>query len=369
MDTKEDSKSCDSCDEEKGSAGDTGNPEVGMDTGKAPEANQESGSSHAGNKEDNPGSQDAGEANKGDASGSECADQGAKEANPGSQSVGEGAAGVQSGPVPGQMPFPYGYWQAPNLYPGLYMGQAGYPQGLMPGYWMPPGYGAFPPYMQPGQGVQQPGGWPAQGGADPGNGGGQQPQGQAGGFVQTANPGGSGMQNTPVGGGAQANPGQVQQHDAPASIGAGDSNNSSQGVADSGGANDGDGHDSGGHDGGHGCGCGGHHKEPNHDELKYGTYLDTPGHGVPEDVPAMQENISAPSGLASFFQLDNDSFWKGILVGSLATVLLTNSTVKKGIMKTVIKASASVKGGVEELKEQLADAEAEVLHELNQKKK
>jgi hypothetical protein len=38
MDTKEDSKSCDSCDEEKGSAGDTGNPEVGMDTGKAPEA-------------------------------------------------------------------------------------------------------------------------------------------------------------------------------------------------------------------------------------------------------------------------------------------------------------------------------------------
>ena len=175
------------------------------------------------------------------------------------------------------------------------------------------------------------------------------------------------MQNTPVGGGAQDSPGQVQQHDAPASAGAGDPDNSSQGAADSGGANDGDGHDGGGHDGGHGCG--GHHKDPNHDELKYGTYLDAPGHGVPEDVPAMQENISAPSGLASFFQLDNDSFWKGILVGSLATVLLTNSTVKKGIMKTVIKASASVKGGVEELKEQLSDAEAEVLHELNQKKK
>ncbi len=48
-------------------------------------------------------------------------------------------------------------------------------------------------------------------------------------------------------------------------------------------------------------------------------------------------------------------------------MLLTNSTVKKGIMKTVIKASASVKGGVEELKEQLADVEAEVLHDLNKK--
>ncbi len=50
-------------------------------------------------------------------------------------------------------------------------------------------------------------------------------------------------------------------------------------------------------------------------------------------------------------------------------MLLTNSTVKKGIMKTIIKASASVKGGIEELKEQLSDVEAEVLHDINETKK
>ncbi len=97
--------------------------------------------------------------------------------------------------------------------------------------------------------------------------------------------------------------------------------------------------------------------------------MEKPDHVSPEQTPEMAEDVSAPSGLASFFQLDNDSFWKGILVGSLATLLLTNSTVKKGIMKTIIKASASVKGGVEELKEQLADVEAEVLHDINEKKK
>jgi hypothetical protein len=113
----------------------------------------------------------------------------------------------------------------------------------------------------------------------------------------------------------------------------------------------------------------GHHKEPGHDELKYGTYMDSPGHEAASQAPEITGDIPSPSGLSSFFQFDNDSFWKGILVGSLATLLLTSPTVKKGIMKTVIKTSASVKGGIEELKEQLGDLEAEVLHELNEKKK
>ncbi len=103
--------------------------------------------------------------------------------------------------------------------------------------------------------------------------------------------------------------------------------------------------------------------------MRYGADIDNPGNEAFNQAPEITGDIPAPSGLGSFFQFDNDSFWKGILVGSLATMLLTNSTVKKGIMKTVIKASASVKGGVEELKEQLGDLEAEVLHDLNEKKK
>jgi hypothetical protein len=316
MESKENNKSCD---EEMGSAEDAGNPEGG--------------------KEGNPVSQSAGEGNK--------------EGNPVSQSAGEGNPGLQPGPVPGQMPFPYGYFQSPNLHPGYYMAQGGFPQGQMPGYWMPPGYGNFPPYMymQPGsaapQGTGQAGGW-----SDPGNPGSQQPQGQPGGVAQSANPGTPGMQDPAGGAGAQDNPGQFQQHDAPGDAGGPD--NASYAPDDNA--------------GGQGA-APGHYKEPGHDELKYGTYMEKPDHVGPGHAPEMAEDVSAPSGLTSFFQFDNDSFWKGILVGSLATLLLTNSTVKKGIMKTIIKASASVKGGIEELKEQLSDVEAEVLHDINETKK
>ena len=298
METKEDNKSCD---EEMGSAEDAGNPQGGQEAGPAQEANQAPVSE--GTQEQCP----AQEGNKG---------------NPEPQTAGEGNMGFQPGPVPGQMPFPYGYFQSPNLQPGYYMAQGSFPQGQMPGYWMPPGYGVSPPYMymQPGQAA---------------------PQG--------ANPGNAGVQDPAGGAGIQDNPGQFQQHDAPGDAG---------------------GHDNAGGDNASGQGATpGHHKEPGHDELKYGTYMEKPDHVNPEHPPEMADDVSASSGLASFFQLDNDSFWKGILVGSLATLLLTNSTVKKGIMKTIIKASASVKGGVEELKEQLADVEAEVLHDINEKKK
>ena len=308
MESKENNKSCD---EEMGSDGGSGNPGGGNESGAACEE---------------------------------------KEGNPVSQSAGEGNPGLQPGPVPGQTPFPYGYFQSPNLHPGYYMAQGGFPQGPMPGYWAPPGYGAFPPYMymQPGPAALQTG--PAQGGSDPGNPGSQQPQGQPGGVAQSANSGTPGMQDPAGGAGGQDNPGQFQQHDAP-------------GTAE---GND----NAGPHDNANGQGAmPGPHSEPGHDELKYGTYTERPGHEALEGAPEMAEDVSAPSGLMSFFQFDNDSFWKGILVGSLATLLLTNSTVKKGIMKTIIKASASVKGGVEELKEQLADVEAEVLHDLNEKKR
>ncbi len=252
----------------------------------------------------------------------------AQEGNPAPQSGGEGNAGLQPGPFPSQAPFPYGYFQSPNLQPGYYMSQGGSPQGQMPGYWVMPVYGASPPYINPGPAPQQEAGQP-----------------------QSANPGNMAAQDPPGAAGSQDN-GGLQAHDAPATTGGQDSTGCGTGDTD----------------GGHGI-APGHHKEPGHDELRHGTYMDSTGNEAFNQAPEITGDIPAPSGLSSFFQFDNDSFWKGILVGSLATMLLTNSTVKKGIMKTVIKASASVKGGVEELKEQLGDLEAEVLHELNEKKK
>ncbi|MDL1962926.1 MAG: hypothetical protein LWW98_01075 [Deltaproteobacteria bacterium] len=307
MESKENDKSCD---EEMGSTGDAGNLHSGQEAGPAQEASE-------GTQEQYP----AQEGNKG---------------NPESQTAGEGNMGLQPGPVPGQMPFPYGYFQSPNLQPGYYMAQGGFPQGQMPGYWMPPGYGVSPPYMymQPGPAAPQVTGQVMGGGADPGNPGSRQPQGQPESAAQTANPD------------------QFQAHDAPGTSGSSDNA----------------GHGTSGNASGQGA-APGHHKEPGHDELKDGTYMENPGHEAPGYPPEMAEDVSAPSGLMSFFQFDNDAFWKGILVGSLATLLLTNSTVKKGIMKTIIKASSSVKGGIEELKEQLSDVEAEVLHDINATKK
>lgn len=80
MESKENDKSCD---EEMGSAGGAGNPEEGKETGPA------------------------------------------QEGNPVSQSAGDGNPDLQTGPVPGQTPFPYGYFQSPNLHPGYYMAQGG----------------------------------------------------------------------------------------------------------------------------------------------------------------------------------------------------------------------------------------------------
>ena len=234
------------------------------------------------------------------------------------QSIGGGNVDLRSGPAPGQTPFPYGYFQSPNLHPGYYMTQGGIPQGPMPGpgYPVAPGYYVVSqPYAQQGPAVQQ-------------------GTGQSEGI---SNPG---------------NPGQLQAHDAPGAAGVG--NSAGYGLD-----SNADGR----------CAAPGHYKEPGHDELRYGTYMDSPGHEAPDQNTEMAGDTSESSGLASFFQLGNDSFWKGILIGSLATLLLTNSTVKKGIMKTMLKASASVKGGIEEIKEQLGDMEAEVLHELNEKKK
>ncbi|MBC2693813.1 MAG: hypothetical protein HF982_00730 [Desulfobacteraceae bacterium] len=286
METKEDNKSCD---EEMGSAGDAGNPQGGQLAGPAQGASQDPRSE--GTQEQVP----AQEGNKG---------------NPEPQTAGDGNMGFQPGPVPGQMPFPYGYFQSPNLQPGYYMTQGGLPQGQMPGYWMPPGYGVFPPYMQPVPAAPQ-GAGQVIGVTDPGNPRSQQPQGQP-----------EGQPTNPAGLAAQA-------HDAPGTAADYDNTGYAQGNRGSGQR-----------------AAPGHHKEPGQDELQYGTEMEKPDHVSPGHPPGMAEDVSAPSGLASFFQLDNDSFWKGIL-----------------------KASASVKGGVEELKEQLADVEAEVLHDINEKKK
>lgn len=63
----------------------------------------------------------------------------------------------------------------------------------------------------------------------------------------------------------------------------------------------------------------------------------------------------------SFLGLDvqNSNFWKGALLGAAVTLLVTNESVQKGVIKTVSKLTAAAQCGVEEMKEKFEDAKAE----------
>ncbi|WP_395665093.1 hypothetical protein [Methylocella sp.] len=55
-----------------------------------------------------------------------------------------------------------------------------------------------------------------------------------------------------------------------------------------------------------------------------------------------------------------DSLVKGLVVGAAAAYLLTNEKAQRAIMRAGVTVWTTVMGGVEELKERLHDAEAEV---------
>ena len=64
----------------------------------------------------------------------------------------------------------------------------------------------------------------------------------------------------------------------------------------------------------------------------------------------------------SFLGLDvsSSAFWKGALVGAGITLLVTNETVQKTVMKGMTKMMSATSSGIEELKEKYEDAKAEV---------
>lgn len=57
---------------------------------------------------------------------------------------------------------------------------------------------------------------------------------------------------------------------------------------------------------------------------------------------------------------DTSSFVKGALIGAAATYLLTNENVQKNIFKLFAKGSSMLQAGMEEMKERMEDAKAEL---------
>ena len=91
----------------------------------------------------------------------------------------------------------------------------------------------------------------------------------------------------------------------------------------------------------------GHPEVRKYDELKYGqTY-------APAQVPA-QPPVSVTERLGRFFRTDDSSFWTGMLIGGVATFVLTSDTVKRAIVKSFAKVSEEAKEGVKKVKKAVA---------------
>ncbi|MEY6433941.1 hypothetical protein ABC977_16170 [Thioalkalicoccus limnaeus] len=75
----------------------------------------------------------------------------------------------------------------------------------------------------------------------------------------------------------------------------------------------------------------------------------------------------APRTSAPFFNLSNDRFVKGVLIGAAATYLLTNENVQRSMIKGAVRIWSMLQGGVEEIKERFQDAEAELHHEAERR--
>lgn len=73
------------------------------------------------------------------------------------------------------------------------------------------------------------------------------------------------------------------------------------------------------------------------------------------------------SGLSGFLDFKDERFIKGAIVGAAATFLLTNDSMQKNAVKSVVKIWSLFQGGVEEMKERFRDAEAELKSEEQHK--
>ncbi len=64
--------------------------------------------------------------------------------------------------------------------------------------------------------------------------------------------------------------------------------------------------------------------------------------------------------LASWFDYKNNTYLKGLLIGAGVTLIATNPTVQKAVVKGSVALWNAIRGGVEEIKEKIEDVKAEL---------
>lgn len=66
------------------------------------------------------------------------------------------------------------------------------------------------------------------------------------------------------------------------------------------------------------------------------------------------------TGFNIFGETPSDKLLRGLLIGGAAAYILTNENAQKAIIKTGVKLFGALAGGVEEFKEKIMDAKAEL---------
>ncbi|WP_320170486.1 YtxH domain-containing protein [Maridesulfovibrio sp.] len=69
------------------------------------------------------------------------------------------------------------------------------------------------------------------------------------------------------------------------------------------------------------------------------------------------------SAISSWFNVTSTDYLKGLALGAGVALVATNPTVQKAVVSGAVRLWSAIQGGVEELKEQVQDAKAEISRE------
>ncbi|MGD9732466.1 MAG: hypothetical protein AB7U45_09810 [Desulfamplus sp.] len=94
-----------------------------------------------------------------------------------------------------------------------------------------------------------------------------------------------------------------------------------------------------------------------------------PPQGAGLQQPAYYQNsyYQTPYDEAPVFY-NSQQFWKGIAIGAIAAIFITNETLQKTVMKGAIKLYDVVQSGAYELKEKFEDVQAEIRQKAGEEK-
>ena len=81
---------------------------------------------------------------------------------------------------------------------------------------------------------------------------------------------------------------------------------------------------------------------------------------APNPQQATTPAAAQDSAVTSWFNFTNFDYLKGLVLGAGVALVATNPTVQKAVVSGAVKTWAALQGGVEELKEQVQDAKAEL---------